>query len=120
MSRVIRRGGFLPSIAIIIFSATKVLAGSAAMTSAQLALYQGADREKVLIEGAKREGQLTLYTSHTWFRTLVKTSRRNIRLSKLPSGATTRRTSSEKYSRKQKPAASLSTSWKPPLMAWAS
>ena len=42
------------------------------MSPAQLALYQGADREKVLIEGAKREGQFTLYTSHTWFRTFVK------------------------------------------------
>src|SRR5262245_63249778 len=72
MSRVIRRGGFLLSLVLLIFSATKVLAGSAAMTSAQLALYQGADREKVLIEGAKREGQFTLYTSHTWFRTLIK------------------------------------------------
>ena len=53
MSRVIRRGGFLLSIVLLIFSFTKVLAGSATMTSAQLALYQGADREKVLIEGAK-------------------------------------------------------------------
>jgi iron(III) transport system substrate-binding protein len=42
------------------------------MTPSQLALYQGADREKILIEGAKREGQFTLYTSHTWFRTFVK------------------------------------------------
>ena len=42
------------------------------MTSAQIALYQGADREKILIEGAKREGQFTLYTSHTWFKTFVK------------------------------------------------
>ena len=42
------------------------------MTVAQLALYQGADREKILIEGAKREGQFTLYDSHTWFRTYVK------------------------------------------------
>jgi len=42
------------------------------MSPAQAALYQGADREKVLIEGAKREGQFTLYTSHTWFRTFVK------------------------------------------------
>ena len=42
------------------------------MAPAQLALYQGADREKILIEGAKREGQFTLYTSHTWFRTFVK------------------------------------------------
>src|SRR5262245_17590559 len=48
------------------------LAASAAMSPAQLALYQGADREKILIEGAKREGQMTLYDSHTWFRTFVK------------------------------------------------
>ncbi|MGH7871637.1 MAG: ABC transporter substrate-binding protein [Candidatus Binatia bacterium] len=42
------------------------------MSLAQLALYQGADREKILLEGAKREGQFTLYDSHTWFRTYVK------------------------------------------------
>jgi iron(III) transport system substrate-binding protein len=42
------------------------------LTASQPALYQGADREKILIEGAKREGQFTLYTSHTWFRTFVK------------------------------------------------
>ena len=42
------------------------------MSPAQLALYPGADRETVLIEGAKREGKFTLYTSHTWFRTFVK------------------------------------------------
>lgn len=42
------------------------------MSAAQMALYQGADREKILMEGAKREGQFTLYTSHTWFRTFVK------------------------------------------------
>jgi iron(III) transport system substrate-binding protein len=47
-------------------------AANAPMTPAQLALYQGADREKILIDGAKREGQFTLYTSHTWFRTFVK------------------------------------------------
>ena len=46
---------------------------SAAPTSvAQLALYQGADHERVLIEGAKKESQLTFYNSHTWFRTFVK------------------------------------------------
>src|SRR4029453_16735382 len=49
-----------------------VFAASASMTVPKLALYQGADREKILIEGAKREGQLTLYDSHTWFRTFVK------------------------------------------------
>jgi len=41
------------------------------MSPTQLALYQGADREKILIEGAKREGQFTLYTSHTWFKTFI-------------------------------------------------
>jgi iron(III) transport system substrate-binding protein len=47
-------------------------AASAPMSPAQLALYQGADRDKLLIDGAKREGQFTLYTSHTWFKTFVK------------------------------------------------
>jgi iron(III) transport system substrate-binding protein len=64
-----------PSIAMLLLSLLKtamVLAASAPMSPAQLALYQGADREKILIEGAKREGQLTLYDSHTWFRTFVK------------------------------------------------
>jgi iron(III) transport system substrate-binding protein len=69
--RVNRRAGVL-SIAILIFAATKAFAAGAPMSPAQLALYQGADREKILIEGAKREGQFTLYTSHTWFRTFVK------------------------------------------------
>lgn len=35
-------------------------------TVAELALYQGADRDKILLEGAKKEGQLTFYTSNTW------------------------------------------------------
>ena len=47
-------------------------AASAPVGPAQLALYQDSTREKVLIEGAKREGQFTLYTSHTWFRTFVR------------------------------------------------
>jgi iron(III) transport system substrate-binding protein len=36
------------------------------LSPAELALYQGADREKILLEGAKKEGQLTFYTSNTW------------------------------------------------------
>ena len=40
-------------------------------TVAEIALYQGADREKMLIEGAKKEGQLTLYTVHTWIASQV-------------------------------------------------
>jgi iron(III) transport system substrate-binding protein len=39
---------------------------------AQLALYSGADREKILVEGAKKEGQFALYDSHTWFRTIAR------------------------------------------------
>ena len=46
-------------------------AANAPISPAQLALYPGADREKILIEGARREGQFTLYTSHTWFKTFV-------------------------------------------------
>ena len=64
-----------PSIAILLLclvEAAIALAASAPMSLSQLALYQGADREKILIEGAKKEGQLTLYDSHTWFRTFVK------------------------------------------------
>jgi iron(III) transport system substrate-binding protein len=56
----------------LLLTATPVCAANATMTVAQIALYQGADREKILIEGAKREGQFTLYTSHTWFKTFVK------------------------------------------------
>jgi iron(III) transport system substrate-binding protein len=67
-----RYAGLSLSIAISIFTAINALAASAPMSSSQLALYQGADREKNLIDGAKREGQFTLYTSHTWFRTFVK------------------------------------------------
>src|ERR1043166_4114847 len=41
-------------------------AQSKLMSAAQLAFYQGADREKIILEGAKREGQVTFYTSNTW------------------------------------------------------
>jgi iron(III) transport system substrate-binding protein len=64
-----------PGIAILLLclvNAAIALAASAPMSLSQLALYQGADRENILSEGAKKEGQLTLYDSHTWFRTFVK------------------------------------------------
>jgi len=53
-------------------SAVPLQAASAPMTTAQLALYQGADREKILIEGARKEGAFTLYGSHSWYRTMAK------------------------------------------------
>src|SRR5262245_52699073 len=55
-----------------LLSAADVFPASAPTIVSQLALYQGADREKILIEGSKREGQFTLYDSHTWFRTIAK------------------------------------------------
>jgi len=57
---------------IVLLLAPNGFAASAPTGVAQIALYQGADREKILIEGAKREGQVTFYNSHTWFRTFVK------------------------------------------------
>ena len=41
-------------------------AQSKPVSAAELAFYQGADREKILLEGAKKEGQVTFYTSNTW------------------------------------------------------
>jgi iron(III) transport system substrate-binding protein len=41
-------------------------AQSKPLSAADLAFYQGADREKILLEGAKKEGQVTFYTSNTW------------------------------------------------------
>ena len=37
-----------------------LIAANAPMTVSQVALYQGADREKILIDGAKKEGAFTL------------------------------------------------------------
>src|SRR4030095_4382827 len=69
----LHRAPFTPvAFAFYLLTACEVFAASAPMTVSQLALYQGADREKILIEGAKKEGQLTFYNSHTWFRTFVK------------------------------------------------
>jgi iron(III) transport system substrate-binding protein len=51
---------------------THALGANAPMSISQLALYQGADRERILLEGAKKEGAFTLYGSHTWYRTVAK------------------------------------------------
>src|SRR5215467_5509451 len=61
----------LAGIALCSLTIPTAFAASAPMSVAQLALYQGADREKILVAGAKKEGQLTLYDSHTWFKTYV-------------------------------------------------
>ncbi len=41
-------------------------------TVAEIALYQGPDREQLLIEGAKKEGQMTFYNANTWMDTVAR------------------------------------------------
>jgi iron(III) transport system substrate-binding protein len=60
-----------PMLILLVFLVASTAASSHAaqskpVTLAELALYQGADREKILLDGAKKEGQLTFYTSNTW------------------------------------------------------
>ena len=62
----------MAAAALCLANSSRGSAADASLSTSQLALFQGADRERILIDGAKREGQLTLYTSHTWFRTFVK------------------------------------------------
>ncbi len=71
MTRLIK-AAFILASAVSCLLEPRAGFGASPMSIPQLALYQGADREQILIEGAKREGQLTLYTSHTWFHTFVK------------------------------------------------
>ncbi len=40
-------------------------------TVAEIALYQGREREQILIEGARKEGQLLFYNINTWLSTTV-------------------------------------------------
>lgn len=61
------------AVAVILIAATllsTVVASFAAqskpLSAADLAFYQGPDRERILLEGAKKEGQVTFYTSNTW------------------------------------------------------
>ena len=70
--RVIRRGDFLISIAILVFAATKAFAAAAPMSPAEIALYEGPDRDKIILEGARKEGQLVFYNSHTWFKSVAQ------------------------------------------------
>ncbi len=57
--------------ALLLLGAVECFAAAAPASISQLALYQGADREKILIEGAKKEAAFMLYGSHTWYRTLA-------------------------------------------------
>lgn len=65
-------GRIFGALSLFLLGAAECLAAAAPASIAQLALYQGADREKILIEGAKKEGAFMLYGSHTWYRSMVR------------------------------------------------
>ena len=46
-------------------------AASKPTTVAEIALYQGPDRQQILIEGAKKEAQLMFYNANTWMDTVA-------------------------------------------------
>ena len=48
---------------VLVLSATAGSAAAKPVTAAELALYQGADRQQILEEGARKEGKLTFYTT---------------------------------------------------------
>jgi iron(III) transport system substrate-binding protein len=62
----------LVAIVVAAFLPVNINAASAPMAPPQLALYQSADRERILLEGAKKEGQLVFYNSHTWFKSVAQ------------------------------------------------
>ena len=68
----VRTASTLLTIGILIFAGANALAASAPMSVSQLALYQGVDRETILIQGAKKEGQIVFYNSHTWFKAVAQ------------------------------------------------
>src|ERR671914_1324698 len=61
-------------LAVMIFLALigRSDAAGRSLSSSELFFYQGADREQILLEGAKNEGQLVFYNSHTWFKSVAQ------------------------------------------------
>src|SRR5262249_27917539 len=60
-----RRIGLAKSLQLLTFFGLLGLSGAPAWGQADIATYQGADRTQKLIEGAKKEGTLTIYSSAT-------------------------------------------------------
>lgn len=58
--------GAVGSLTALLALGSVSAAASGSTTLAELALYKGADRERILIEEAKKEGKVTFYTSNTW------------------------------------------------------
>jgi iron(III) transport system substrate-binding protein len=53
-------------LAVLLAVPSTGMAAGEPKTVAEIALYRGPDREKMLIEGAKKEGKLMFYNSNTW------------------------------------------------------
>ena len=52
-------------LVLVACAATSAHGGQAKpLSPPELALYQGKDREKILLDGAKKEGQVTFYRTH--------------------------------------------------------
>jgi len=67
MSAQNRRGHLSFSVFVLLctlLTGTAFAAAKKPMTAAELALYDGADRQQILEEGARKEGKLTFYTTH--------------------------------------------------------
>jgi iron(III) transport system substrate-binding protein len=62
----------LTAIGLLLLSAGTGWTASKPTTVAEIALYQGADREQMLIEGAKKESLVTFYNSNTWLSTVAQ------------------------------------------------
>jgi len=60
-----RREGLIKSLQLLSFFGLLGFSGTMAWGQADIATYQGADRTQKLIEGAKKEGRLTIYSSAT-------------------------------------------------------
>ena len=62
IAQFMEKACFLLTVVMWLLPTAQGFSASAPMSVAQLAIYQGGDREKLLVDGAKREGQFTLYT----------------------------------------------------------
>jgi iron(III) transport system substrate-binding protein len=65
-SMTFRQSIVLIALLIVFQTSANLAAQTKSMSSAELALYKGKDREAILVDGAKKEGQVTFYTSNTW------------------------------------------------------
>ncbi len=69
--RTMARRFALAALATLLFAPAAIGAPRPA-TVADIALYQGSDREQMLIEGAKKEGQVMFYNINTWLSTVAQ------------------------------------------------